>query len=417
MRKGDRAAVSENNKELLKRGLILFFSVLMLVYIVYQVYMITHDPVDTEVVRTTTINDSVDTEVFVVRSEEYIKTKKNGTIISLVSDGSRVAQGEGVAAIFTDTEDAANYARLKNIEAELTRYNRLNSQSSSYAVNVSTMNRTIAEEIITMVEAIDDGDVATAQEDIYNVRDKIITRQIATGEPVDLDAKIASLNHEYQTLQQKSSKHNALTAQHSGYYISGSDGFETTVDYSKVKDMTVKDVQKALKASARKVPDSVIGKVCNDFDWYMICVIPSNHAGDLVVGDSVSVNMPYSAVSSVPAKVAAINNEQNEKKCAVILCSNRMNSFIAALRKEKAELVIDSYTGLKVSVKAIRVNEKGEQGVFIKEGNIARFKKLDTIFTNDKYVISKPHETGNYVSLYDNVILGGKDLYDGKIIR
>ena len=131
MRKGDRAAVSENNKELLKRGLILFFSVLMLVYIVYQVYMITHDPVDTEVVRTTTINDSVDTEVFVVRSEEYIKTKKNGTIISLVSDGSRVAQGEGVAAIFTDTEDAANYARLKNIEAELKRYNRLNSQSSS----------------------------------------------------------------------------------------------------------------------------------------------------------------------------------------------------------------------------------------------------------------------------------------------
>lgn len=124
--------------------------------------------------------------------------------------------------------------------------------------------------------------------------------------------------------------------------------------------------------------------------------------------------MPTSSVSSVPAKVAAMNTSGN--KTAVILSSNWMNSSIAALRKESAELVMHSYTGLKVNVDAVDVNDKGEKGVYIKSGNMARFRKLDIIYSTDKYVISREHETGNYVSLYDNVIIGGNGLYDGKII-
>lgn len=59
--------------------------------------------------------------------------------------------------------------------------------------------------------------------------------------------------------------------------------------------------------------------------------------------------------------------------------------------------------------------------VSILEGNIARFKQLRTVYTEDGYLISsetpEEGEKGDYVALYDAVILGGKDLYDGKILN
>lgn len=408
--------MNKQQKQRLKRIVILILSVLMLVYIVYQVVMATHDRVRTEVVPMVTMNDSVKTEIFAVRDEHYVTNNNSGTIISLVSDGNRVSNGGGVAAVFQSQQDASNYAQSNKVGAELKRYNRLNSQSGSYAVNVSNMNAQIADDVINLAEAVDNNDLEEAQDDIYTVRDMIITRQVATGQAVDLNSKVASLSQQYSSLMQKSSRYSSISANASGYYSSSPDGYERTVNYKKVKDLTVKQIQKIMKAEPEKISSKVIGKVSSDFDWYMICVVPSSYAGSLAAGDSVTVNLPYSGVSTVPAKVAAVNRDPNGNKSAVILVSNRMNSYISHLRKEKAELVIDSYTGLRVNVKGIAVNKKGEKGVYTKDGNIARFKKLDIIYSTKKYVISRPHETSNYVSLYDNVIIGGKNIYDGKIV-
>lgn len=408
--------MSKQQKERLKRGLILIFSVIILVYIIYQAYMISHEKVRTEVVPMVTMNDSVNTEVFAVRDEHYVKNSKSGTIISLISDGNRVSNGGGVAAVFNSQQDASNYAATSKLGDELKRYNRLNSQNGSYAVNVSNMNTQIANNVIDLAEAVDDSDAEQAQNDIYTIRDLIITRQVATGESVDLNSKVALLSQQYSSMMQKSSKYSSISANASGYYSSSPDGYESAVSYKNVEKLTVKQIQKLLKTEPKKIPDNVIGKVSSDFDWYLVCVVPSSQAGSLAVGDSVTVNLPYSGVSSVPAKVAAVNRDPKGNKSAVILVCNRMNAYISHLRKEKAELVIDSYTGLRVNVKGIVVNKKGERGVYTKDGNIARFKKLDIIYSTKQYVISRPHETGNYVSLYDNVIIGGKNIYDGKIV-
>lgn len=408
--------MNKKQKEQLKRILILIFAVIMVIYIIYQAVMVTNDRVKTEVAPMVTMNDAVNTEIFAVRDEHYVTNKKHGTIISLVSDGNRVSNGGGVAAVFQSKQDASNYASSTKLGADLKRYNRLNSQSGSYAVNVSNMNSQISQDVIDLAEDVDNNNAEDAQNDIYTIRDMIITRQIATGEDVDLNSKVASLSQQYSALMQKSSRYSPISASASGYYSSSPDGYEKTVNYKKVKNLTVKQIQKIMKADPKEIPSNVIGKVSSDFDWYMVCVVPSNQAGSLVVGNDVTVNLPYSGVASVPAKVAAVNRDPNGNKSAVILVSNRMNSSISHLRKEKAELVIQAYSGLRVNVKGIVVNKKGEKGVYTKDGNIARFKKLDIIYSTKKYVISRPHETDNYVSLYDNVIIGGKNIYDGKIV-
>ena len=409
--------MTDAQKQNLKRVLTIFFSVLALVYIVYQVHLITDEGVATEVAYSYTESDTVNTDTFIVRKESYIKTgTTDGTIISIINDGNRVSKGEAVAALFNDEAAAENYAQITSLKENLERYQRLNSQNGSYAVDISAMNSNIADSVIDLVASVDDNDFTSLQDNIYNVRDEIVTRQVATGEDVPLDSLIANLTEDYETIVKQGTSHTDITSSDSVYYFGGTDGYENTVDYDKVTELSVTDINNILEAEPEKVPDTAIGKVFTNFDWYMLCVVDTNHAGDLGVGDTVTVNLPYSAVSSVPASVVAVNAAQDDKKTAVILKSNYMNSDIAQLRKEYAEIVIKSYTGLKVRSSAIRVNDDGEKGVYVKEGNICTFKKLDIIYQEDDYVLSKTSEDSDYLALYDNVILEGKGLYDGKII-
>ena len=57
----------------------------------------------------------------------------------------------------------------------------------------------------------------------------------------------------------------------------------------------------------------------------------------------------------------------------------------------------------------------GEQGVYIKYGSTVAFRKVDKLFETDDYIISRPGTAdGEYLALYDEIIVEGKDLYEGK---
>lgn len=408
--------MNAREKEALKRGILLASAVLILLYIAYQVYLVTHSTVSTQLAYSTTVNDSVATEVFAVRNETTIKSSGKGTLISVIEDGSRVAKGEAVAVVFSNQSAASNYSELSRISEDLSRYRRLNSQQSSYAVDVSAMNDKVSGDVIRIAEIVDSGNLAGLQDSIYDARDDAITTQIATGEEVDLSSKIAQLTEQYQSYKAAGTTHSSLNSRTSGYYSSTIDGYETTVDYGSVRELTAEQIKKILDSEPKAKSPRIIGKVFADFDWYMLCIVPTNRAGDLAVGDTVKVNFPYSAVSSLPAKVYSVGNEKSSDDTAIVLKCNRMDSGIATLRKESAQLVIHSYDGIRVNSDAILVNAKGDKGVFVKEGNLCRFRKLDVIYNGEDFVLSKPHEEAGYVSVYDNVILGGKGLYDGKVI-
>jgi hypothetical protein len=95
-----------------------------------------------------------------------------------------------------------------------------------------------------------------------------------------------------------------------------------------------------------------------------------------------------------------------------------MNPDVASLRHETAEIVIASHTGLKIPSSALRVNDDGEKGVYVLSGNIAKFRKVNIVYSEDDFVLSRTEEgQEGYVRLYDNIITEGKDLYDGKIVK
>ncbi|NLL63794.1 MAG: hypothetical protein GX241_06125 [Ruminococcaceae bacterium] len=409
--------MNAKEKRLVKSLGLLALGLLAIAYVVYQIFMLAYTPIETEVALEYTVEDVLETETFIARNETYIINDKTGTIISVVDDGSRVAKGQEVAIIFTDDLAADNYLKIRDLEMQIERYTRLASQSDNYTFNINDLDGYIDNAVMEYVRAVDNERFAFLSDSIDNLRDQVVTRQIATGSHFDFQTKLKELKFEYEGLKDKNTKHATVKAGQSGYYISGTDGLEQIVDCSKVEELTVDDIYSVFKAKAEKTPDGAIGKMVTEFTWYFLCVVDANRIGNLEVGDFITVNLPFSAVNTIKAKVHAIN-ENTGDEAAVILSCNLMNSDISSLRHETAELVIDSYKGIKIPVSAIRVNERDEKGVFIQKGNIIEFRKINIIYSAKDYILSKSdaNEEG-YVRLYDNVITEGKDLYDGKVIK
>ena len=97
-------------------------------------------------------------------------------------------------------------------------------------------------------------------------------------------------------------------------------------------------------------------------------------------------------------------------------------------RFQRAEIVVEGIEGISVPKKALRVVNDVE-GVYILVGDVVRFRSVERIAEKDGYYIVKlksnaavfEDDKGEEIeikplSLYDNVIVSGKELFDGKII-
>jgi len=82
------------------------------------------------------------------------------------------------------------------------------------------------------------------------------------------------------------------------------------------------------------------------------------------------------------------------------------------------KIVIKTYSGIKIPKDAVRFNEDNEMGVYIREGNLIKFNKVEEIYSNDSFVVVKD-KTGSpgWLAQYDEIIISGKELSNGKVIE
>ncbi len=93
-------------------------------------------------------------------------------------------------------------------------------------------------------------------------------------------------------------------------------------------------------------------------------------------------------------------------------------------RVETIEIQDDEYKGIRIPREAVYVKEEEQEvvnpetgtsetvkvsipGVYIKQGENVIFKKIDSIFQGEDYVVSKVRTEKEYVQLYDDTIVSG----------
>ncbi|NMP38189.1 MAG: hypothetical protein GX051_08770 [Clostridiales bacterium] len=389
--------------------------ILIVAYLCYQAYMSTYDPIKTQVALETTVYDAIDTDVFVIRDEQYIVKDVSGTLVPLVEDGKRVANGDTVAVVFSDEASASSYTRIRELEDEIKHYTELSGQANLQTMDISTLNTLIRTRWINVLDVMDSGELSQLKSASNEFRDGLTNYQIATGEVLELSDRLSALNTELNQLKSVSANYGSVTAGTSGYYISKVDGYENTVPYSSAENLDIDTITPLIGAQPAAVASNIMGKLVGNFNWYIVCNVESKRISELKLGQTITVDFPVSGVSGLPVKVCKIGNN-TDGVCSLILSCNMMNEKLALLRNEKARIIVNEYKGYKIPSESIRMSDSNK-GVYVMMGNVAKFKKINIIYSADEYcIVYNPDGANGYVKLYDEVVTEGTDLYDGKII-
>ena len=145
------------------------------------------------------------------------------------------------------------------------------------------------------------------------------------------------------------------------------------------------------------------------------------------------VDFPYAATEKLKADVVAVN-VSGAKKAAVVLKCKIMNEELANMRIEDIEIIFSTVRGYKIPSSAVREVD-GVKGVYILRSSLVNFREINIVWSEDDYVITAPPEQPDTsemtpeerkkvlaslpkseIEQYDEIIVKGKDLYDGKTI-
>ncbi len=384
-------------------------------YIIYHLVNHSNTEIKTEFALKETAYKTIDTKCFIIRDEEFIKNDVVGTTVSFVNNGERVARGDTVSIVFDSPEDAAVYLKSDELKKSIEHFEELAGQANFQPLNINSLTKKINNELNDYLDAVENRNFSKATSYVEVFRDSVTGKQIATGKTLDFSEKLNQLNEEYNSVNTKSLDFAEIKTENAGYFISGSDGYESSLDFNKIDDLTAKDVKTAIKSKPQDVPSDVIGRTVSSFKWYIACVIDSDKTVDLSFDKKIYINFPDAGIEKLPVTLYKVG-DRSEKETVVIFCCDEMNEALSDFRIENIEIITDEFTGFKISNSSIRTLD-GEQGVYIVRGNLMGFRKIKIIYTNDDYsIVTNPENNSGYIKLYDKVVTEGVDLYDNKLI-
>lgn len=396
-------------------------SMFVLFFIIGQFYIVgVENSITTEIALADSATKSITVDMFAVRDEKIISSSA-ANVVSAVSDGSRVGAKDTVAYSFSDSTSAGNIIRMAEIEELLDYYSSLMNKSATVAGNTQVYDDEIMNDLYSFAETVASGRFTHLADEQGAIRDAITSKQTATGVELDVTASITALRSEYSSLKASTGKYTEIKSGGTGYYISGTDGYENVLDYKSVDSWTIEDVQNAIAAEPDPIDEKNVGRLVHGYYWYLACVTDTSAINNLKEGSRKTIVFPDSTVDDILAQVYSVRSDPSGKSLVIFRC-NLMNEELAALRCDTAKIILENHEGYRIDNRAIRVNEDNEKGVYVVSGSTMHFKKINVVHSTQDYsIVTNPYRDdvtmrNKYLNLYDEYIIEGMELEDGKLI-
>src|SRR5699024_8737531 len=149
----------------------------------------------------------------------------------------------------------------------------------------------------------------------------------------------------------------------------------------------------------------------------LVTVVPADQLTGVKTGDTAPVTFASQFYESIPMTVERLGQEEQGGRLLVLSCDKYIQNA-TLLRQQSADIVFTTYAGLRVPKEAIRVNENGSVGVYVLEGSNAVWKSVNILHDNgETYVVELDKSSVNNLWPGDEIIVTGRDLYDGKVVR
>ena len=391
-----------------------FVILLAAVFAVHQFISSVYSPVKTETAVFYSASDGFNITGLIIRSETLVTSSEVGVMHFVVSDGSRVAK-DGVIANIYDSESASiTLSKIDSVNTKIEDIEEMLSYNDLEAADLDMINAKATQSLNNLIVSGASGNFGNMSELSDELLSALNRRQVAMGETTDFSAQLEQLKAEKNELSASlPSAKGKVKAAMSGYFVSKADGYETVLTCGNPESITPEFMS---SVSAAELPDGVIGKIVSDYEWYIAAEISINESLKYKEGDSLTIYTSVKSYPKLPVTVKKINISENSSSAVVVFSCNEMNSELATMRSGPMTVVTKEYDGLRVPSSALRVVDS-KRGVYVLTGMQVKFVEVNVLYKDDSYMICEKQTSDESVlRLYDEVIVKGKNLYDGKIV-
>ncbi len=420
-----------------------FFVGMILIYGSYHVFAVLFPSVKTEVAHIARVYDSIDADGYIIRDERVIPDDLSGFISFCLSDADKIEKDGVISRVYSSESQEILHKKAEELEKEIARLENLKNFGFALSSNPASIDQQSYLEFNSLIKNVNNCEFNALLKHRDNIFYLLNERQIASGQDLSLDEKISGLKSELNklSLQENSSAIKKILAQHSGYFMGTVDGFENAFNYDSVKNIAAEQVKALLNESSARAHSRTqnAAKLVVNPNWFVVCALKRTDALQLSLDQYVELVMPLASAEKIRAKVVAINKSGENSESAVVFQCDYIDKNTLSIRNEPIKINISEYRGLSVSKSAVhektlsrtitdeatgqeKVVQKAVKGVYVRRGKQLAFREIDIIFSGDDFVICSLDAdkfklfSENTIKEYDEVVVKGRDLYDGKFV-
>ncbi|MBR2041192.1 MAG: hypothetical protein IJ945_02350 [Oscillospiraceae bacterium] len=404
-------------KNKMLKTLTVILSVFLVVYAGYQAWTLFYNPYKTEIAVDYSVNEAIHVDGIAVRTETVIEDQYDGSVSYIHEDAARVNRNKPVAYAHTSSDTVTKMIKAAELEKEIKLLEEAANGISQLYGSSEFINDQIGNSVMNYSDAIAGGDY----EEFLNIKDELLLsinkKTSITGEPNKFDERITLLKAEYDELQNEINADEAKTvaSPKTGYFISSVDGFENIITKETLFEKNVSEIEEIINQEL-VFSEQKIGKIADNFKWYYVISVSPEDAERFTVGRDVTVNFDGINDSQKLEIYEKIEDDTSEN-IIIVLLSRTFTAELASLRQISADIVFSTISGLRISSDSVRFNENQQMGVFILDRGSVDFRTIDIVYTGSGYNIVKWNQNSKTaLQLFDEVLIGGNDLYVGKII-
>lgn len=370
---------------------------------------------ETQTAVESVVYDTIEARAVVIRNERVIENKGGAVTVPLVENGEKVKIGGEVAMQFASEESAQSYSDYLRLQKELDYYVEMEKSAVGQATDVQSLDKDILDDVNALVRGNARIDTDSAENYTKSLNNKFTRRQLLVGSEIDFSAIIKSIREQMSSLGSIKPS-GSVNSDSSGIFMQYTDGLEGTFDYANVRNLDVETINSYIEqAQENESEANNVGKIINDFDWYFCTVVSADKLIGIENGDKVDITLKNSSNVLSCKIVSGAETTPGQKESALILQCSDVNGELASLRLEDIEIRIGEHRGIKMPLNAVHVKD-GEKGVYALVASVVEWRKADILYTGEDYVILTDNtKTENGIKLYDEIIIRGKDLHDGKV--
>ena len=429
-------------------GVLAAFLLLAACYVGYQALHILFPQNVYETALPATVSDNVEADGVLLFDEVYVPG--SGTLGYLAADGERVSAGTAVAEIYSDASQAVLRQQLTQLTEQI---DLLQRSQNTTSLQLDALLRERSAALYDMMDELDAG----AYDEVSSGANAYLLAQnklwIATGDSANFTDQVTALQRPERlsgiqkpgggrVRRHRGHHHTQITAPQTGYFVRASSSGRLNAGADDILAQDPAQLKAYLDSNPTLPLDGCAGKIVSGFTWRYVGVCSAEQGQKLLgqngkpLSSSVQIRFPGQTDRSFKATVSEVTIDEEQGLARFVLTCNVINGDVLCLNHAAARISVGESTGLRIPASAVHyLKEDGTEaetqgenyipGVYVKYGNIARFCKIDPVdndhplVTDGDYILVLPKGTDGSVSqvrLYDEIIVSGQNLYDGKLL-